>query len=106
MNRSIERFIWFTFMPALTTAIRDLDSGVFSSVRAAAAAYGLSYVTLGRRRKGQKGHDKGHTQQQKLSPTQEGMLVRWILEVEMAGHAFNHAQMRQMAALIDKASGG
>ena len=74
-----------------TAAIRDLNLGIFPSVRAAAAAYGLSDVQLGRRRKGQKNRVDSHADQQKLSPTQEKMLVQWILEVEIAGHAFNHA---------------
>ena len=35
-----------------TAAIRDLNLGVYPSVRAAATAYGLSDTQLGRRRKG------------------------------------------------------
>jgi len=30
------------------------------------------------------------------------MLVRWILEAEQAGHAFNHAQLRDMASIIKR----
>ena len=50
-------------------AIRDLDLGVFPSLRAAATAYGLSHVQLSRRRKGQKNRVDSHADQQKLSPT-------------------------------------
>jgi hypothetical protein len=89
-----------------TAAIRDLDLGVFPSVRAAAAAYGVGHAQLGRRRRGQKNRVESHADQQKLSPTQENLLVQWILEAELAGHAFSHGQIREMASIINKSSGG
>jgi hypothetical protein len=91
---------------ALAQALKDLDAGRFSSVRAAAAAYKLDHTTLSRRRHGQQSRVKSHSNQQKLSPVQEGLLVRWSLEAEAAGHAFNHSQLRDMASLIHRASGG
>jgi len=38
--------------------------------------------------------------------THEDMLARWIHEAEAAGHAFNHAQFREMASIVNRASGG
>jgi hypothetical protein len=34
------------------------------------------------------------------------MLVRWILDLECAGNAPNHALVREMASLISRVSGG
>ena len=76
---------------AYTSALQDLDSGRYSSVRAAAAAYKIDYSNLARRRRGQRNRVQSHEEQQLLSSLQEQMLVRWILEAEQAGHAFNHA---------------
>src|SRR4051794_26891893 len=89
-----------------TAAIRDLDLGIYPSLRATAAAYGLSHVQLSRRRKGIKNRVDSHADQQKLSPTQGKLLIQWILEVELAGHAFSHVQIREMASIINKSSGG
>lgn len=89
-----------------TSALRDLDSGRYKSIRAAAAAYKIDHSTLGRRRRGQRNRVESHTEQQLLSSIQEGMLVRWILEAEQAGHAFNHVQLRDMASIVYRASGG
>ena len=34
------------------------------------------------------------------------MLVQWLLETELAGYAFSHGQIREMASIINKSSGG
>jgi len=47
-----------------------------------------------------------HEEQQLPTPKQQEMLVRWIPEAEQTGHAFNHAQFREMASTINRASGG
>lgn len=91
---------------AYTLALKDLETGRFSSVRAAAKAYNLDNTNLGQRRRGQRNRVESHEEQQPLSSLQEDMLVRWILEAEQAGHAFNHAQLRDMASIISSASGG
>lgn len=91
---------------AYTLALKDLADGRFPSVRAAAAAYNLDSTNLGRRRRGQPNRAQAREEQQILSSIQEGLLVRWILEAEQAGHAFNHAQLRDMASIISQASGG
>lgn len=91
---------------AIQSAIWDIERGVFSSARAAATAYQIDHGTLSRRRRGGQSHSAGAEMLQALSPLSEESLVEWILEAERAGHAFNHAQLREMASLIDKASGG
>ena len=87
-------------------ALRELAAGKWPSLRAAAAAYNLDPSTLSRRRKGQRNRVESHEEQQTLSREQERLLVQWLLEAEQAGHAFNHAQLRDMASIIHKASGG
>lgn len=87
-------------------ALSDLDNGRYTSIRAAAAAYKIDYTTLSRRRKGQRNRVDSHELQQTLSPLQERLLVAWLLEAERAAHAFNHAQLRDIASIILKASGG
>jgi len=47
-----------------------------------------------------------HEEQQLLTSKQQEMLVRWIPEAEQTGHAFNHAQFREMTSIINRASGG
>ena len=37
-----------------TSALRDLDTGRYKSIRAAVAVYKLDHSTLGRRRRGQR----------------------------------------------------
>ena len=91
---------------AYTLALADLEAGRFRSIRAAADAYKIDNTNLGRRRRGQRNRVKSHEEQQTLSSLQEQMLVRWILEAEQAGHAFNHAQLKDMASIVNKASGG
>lgn len=91
---------------AYTIALGELDRGVWHSIRACSRAYKLEHSQLIRRRKGQTTCTRGHEDQQLLSNVQEDMLVRWLLEAETAGHAFNHQQLREMASIISKASGG
>ena len=87
-------------------ALEDLQSHRFSSIRAAARVYNLSHRTLTRRAHGGLSKREARVEQQLLSNTQENMLIRWILDLEQAGNAPNHAQVREMASLISKISGG
>ena len=59
----------------LTSALADLDAGIFPSERAAANAYNLCHTLINRRRKGLENRVKSHAHQQVLSPTQEGRLL-------------------------------
>ena len=76
---------------AYALVLKDLKTGRFSSLRAAVKADNLDNTNLGRRRCGQQTRVLFHEEQQVLSIERERMLVRWILESEQAGHAFNHA---------------
>ena len=64
----------------LQSCIADLNSGVFTSVKQAAAAYGLPRSTLRRRLAGVATRSISHQQYQRLSPEQEDFLVQWILD--------------------------
>ena len=87
-------------------ALSALEQGTFKSIRAAAAAYDVDNTTLARRKRGHQNRRQARQQQQLLSPVQEELLVRFLLDAEQAGHAFNHAQMRDLASLICSTSGG
>jgi hypothetical protein len=90
----------------IAVVLQDLDSGVFPSLRQAAAAYNIDHGTLSRRRRGQRSRVEAHVYEQKLTPELEGMLVQWLIEAERSGHAFNHAQLRDIVQIINKAAGG
>ena len=99
---------WFTMVNEqhIASALQDLQRRRYKSIRAAATAWNLNHATLARRQLQQLNRVQSHEPQQTLSSLQEGMLVRWILEAEQAGHAFNHAQLRDMASIIHRTSGG
>src|ERR1700761_6491286 len=87
-------------------ALRDVRNKKFNSIRAAAIAYKLNIRTLQYRAQGKSTRAQARVKQQLLSTEQEELLVRWILDCENLGHPMNHAQIREMAALVSKISGG
>jgi Tc5 transposase DNA-binding domain len=91
---------------AVYTASKDLSTRKYTSIRAAAAAHGLSRTTLTRRlNEGQSCHT-GHESQQVLSSLQENMLMQWILDLERQEHAPTHTQLREIALRISRNSDG
>jgi hypothetical protein len=80
--------------------------GEFKSIRSAAKAFGAVPTTVSRRLRGTRTRRQARVPTQLLSTTQEDMLVRWILDLERAGNAPNHALVREMASLISRVSGG
>jgi DDE superfamily endonuclease/Tc5 transposase DNA-binding domain/helix-turn-helix, Psq domain len=90
----------------LTSAIQSLSTGEFSSIRAAAKAYGVNRNTLTRRMQGGLTQREAQAPNLLLSTEQEDLLVRWILDLERAGHPPNHTQIREFVVLICRASGG
>ncbi|OAG20172.1 hypothetical protein CC77DRAFT_1070829 [Alternaria alternata] len=60
---------------AIQLAIRDLESGVYTSQRAAAAAWGIPRSSLRARLAGRLPHAIAHQNQQRLSSVQEDFLV-------------------------------
>lgn len=90
---------------AIQSAIRDLNSGVFTSQRKAAAAYGVAESTLRGRLRGQQPHAIAHSNQQRLTPEQERFLVKWILEEDTRAQPPSHPRVREMATRILQMNG-
>jgi len=88
-----------------TESLRDLENGRFTIDPGRCNPIFNRLQHFVRRRKGQRSRVNSYQEQQLLSSLQEGMLVRWILEADAAGHAFNHAQLRDMASVVNRASG-
>jgi hypothetical protein len=85
---------------AIQSAISDLNSGIFTSVRAASKAWGVPRSTLQGRLAGRQSHAIAHQHQQRLSPEQEEELVKWILDEDLRAHAPSHARLREMAISV------
>ena len=90
---------------ALRGAIRDLESGVFTSQRAAARAWDVPRSSLRRRLQGSVPHAIAHQQQQRLTPEQEAFIVDWILEEDTRCLPPSHARVREMATRILRLGG-
>jgi hypothetical protein len=90
---------------SIQSAISDLNSGVFKSVRAAAKAYSIPRSTLQDRIAGATNSQKSHYNQQRLTPEQESFLVDWILEQDTNGYPPSHARAREMAIRILQMNG-
>jgi hypothetical protein len=85
---------------AIQGAISDLESGVFTSQRAAAKAWGVPRSSIQRRLQGSVPHAIAHQQQQRLTPEQEAFVVDWILEEDARSLPLSHARVREMATRI------
>jgi helix-turn-helix, Psq domain len=80
---------------AVQAALQDLRDEKCPSIRAAAAAYSLTYSTLWSRLNQRPNRRESHADQQLLSPVQENRLVLWILDLERQGHVPTHDQVRR-----------
>ena len=89
----------------MLSAIANYNSGVFKSIRAAAAAYGVPRTTLRTRLNGGQTHAQGAEHLQSLSPSQETFLVEWILEEDARGFPPSHQRAREMAERISIVNG-
>ena len=85
---------------AIQSAISDLNSGVFTSQRKAAQAWGVPRSTLQERLNGRQPNAIAHSNQQRLTPEQEGFLVQWILEEDERAQPPSHPRVREMATRI------
>jgi hypothetical protein len=90
---------------ALADAVRSLSTNQFTSIRAAAKYYAVDRTTLTRRLRGGLSHVEAAQPSLLLSTEQERLLVRWILDLERAGHPPNYTQIREFTELICQASG-
>jgi hypothetical protein len=70
---------------AIQSAIRDFQSGVYSSLSAAAVDYNVPQTTLISRMDGVVDAHTAHEHQQRLTSLQEESLAGWILEEDARG---------------------
>jgi hypothetical protein len=85
---------------AIQAAISDLISGVYTSQRKAAKAWGVPRSTLQERINGRQPNAIAHSNQQRLTPEQERFLVEWILEEDSRAQPPSHPRVREMATRI------
>ncbi|KAI5193410.1 hypothetical protein E4T38_09964, partial [Aureobasidium subglaciale] len=71
----------------------------------AGRAHNVSERTLRRRRDGILDRRTAHAHEQRLSPRQEDLLVRWILEQEAQGFPPSHARAREMSIRVLRLNG-
>jgi len=90
---------------AISQALSDLSTGIYTSRRAAARAYGVPESTLRNRLGGATSSALSHQHQQRLTPLQEDFLVEWILEEDARGYPPPHARARKMANRILRMNG-
>jgi hypothetical protein len=91
---------------AIQDAIKAYNRDEYPSIRQTAAAYGVDRKTLTRRLRGGNTRQQGKETQRLLSSAQEDLLVRWIIDLDVAGAAPNFSQIREFAGLISASSGG
>jgi hypothetical protein len=89
----------------LQSALADLESGKYTSIRQAAKAYNIPRSTLANRQHGKPPRNVAHEQQQRLTPAQEEFLTEWILEQDLQGYTPSHTRIREMAARILRMNG-
>ena len=87
-------------------AISDYHTFSDASIRSVATANDVDYSTLSRRLKGQSSRSIARQPQQLLSNEQEGLLKRWILDLEAQGHAPTFNTIRELAAVVSRSTGG
>ncbi|GAD91656.1 hypothetical protein PTT_07266 [Paecilomyces variotii No. 5] len=89
----------------IQSALEDLNSGVYSSIRATAQAYGLPRSTLQARINGATNMRVSQEHRQRLSCEQEDLLADWMIQQDAQGLAPSHARTREMATRILRANG-
>jgi len=81
-------------------AIQAFNQGHFSSLYAASTAYGAPYSTVRRRVSGRVARHDSRPTNLKLTPTEESILVQWILSMDERGLPPRADSVRQMANLL------
>lgn len=85
---------------SIQSALADLDSGIYSSLRQAAKGYGIPQTTVQTRQADARPHAIAHSCQQRLTSDQEEFLADWILDEDSRASPPRHARVRKMAARI------
>ena len=84
----------------IALALQAYQQGQFSSIRAAARAYGVPHTTLTRRLKGTTSRSDFTHPNRKLTQTEETALVEWILSLDTRGIPPTQALVQEMAELL------
>ena len=84
----------------LEIAISDLKSGKIPSLRRAAAIYGVPFSTLQRRYRGSQRKAVNNIKKQKLTPSEEETLIRWILSIDKRGFPPRPSTAAEMANIL------
>jgi transposase len=86
--------------PTIQEAIDALNSGQFTSRRAAARHFNISEATLRRGVNGQLSRRQAHENEQNLSSEEERLLLSWIQAEDLAGASPTYARIRAMANMM------
>ena len=81
----------------VTEAVLGVQSGKYKSLYEAAKLLGLSARTVTCRVKGGLSRSQARQQQQKLSPTQEKVLLKWIKELTISGYSPGYWLLKEIA---------
>ncbi|OWY49386.1 CENP-B protein [Alternaria alternata] len=90
---------------ALQSAIADLTSGVYTSQRKAAQAWGVPRSTLQERLNRRQPNAIAHSNQQRLTPEQERLLADWILQEDSRAQPPSRSRVREIATQILRMNG-
>jgi len=81
----------------LTEAVLGVQSGKYKSSYEAAKQLGLNRRSVTRRVHGGLSRVQARQQQQKLSPTQEKTLLKWIKQLTISGYSPSHSLLKEIA---------
>jgi transposase len=81
----------------LTQAALGVKQGVYKTAWSAANALGLNKNSVLKRVNGGLSRSQARQQQQKLSPAQEKVLVKWIKELTISGYSPGHRLLKEIA---------
>ena len=90
---------------AIALAIVAIDSGEFNSIQKAAAAFGVSKMTLTRRRDGTRSRRDTRPPAQVLTKLEEEAIVQYILDLDSRGFPTRLEELRDMADSLLRSRG-
>ncbi len=88
----------------IANAIADYRARHCTSIRATAAAWTVSEATLRLRLRGRTSRSHAHEREQILSSAEEGILVRWLSRLTIAGFPASPAPSQVSCARADPSS--
>src|SRR5271155_2953786 len=85
---------------AIQEAIDALNSGQFTSRRAAARHFNVNPDTISNRMKGKPSRQQAHQYEQNLSPEEKQLLLSWIQAEDLAGASPTYARIHAMVNMM------